>query len=53
MPTSTGGEPADSLAAQVRSVLASLDARALDEHAEIYERVHVELTAALAEIETS
>jgi hypothetical protein len=45
--------PTDRLIAQVSSALTNLDARALDEHAEVYERVHADLNAALAEIETS
>jgi hypothetical protein len=49
----TLGAPVDSLAVQVSSALANLDARALDEHAEVYERVHADLNAALAEIETA
>jgi hypothetical protein len=51
--TTTMSAAGDSLPARFRSALANLDTCALDEHAEVYERVHADLNAALAEIETA
>lgn len=44
---------AEPLAVRVSSALADLGGRPLGEHAEAYERVHADLNAALAEIETA
>lgn len=50
-PPAAVSEPSSDRFAAPRAALASLDERGLDEHAEVFARVHADLQAALAEID--
>ena len=46
----SSGDPSEQLTARL-AVLTSLDGRPLDEHADVYQQLHADLQATLAEID--